>query len=125
MSEAGLVVEESWTGLAPEGLAGWPVTAVFCGSQEHTARVLRALAMMGRSEQVAVVGFGDFGLADYMRPGLTVARYDPAEVGKTAAELVFRRLAGDDGPARRVEVPVRLVTRGSGEIPPIRQVPMQ
>jgi LacI family transcriptional regulator len=124
MSEAGLVVEDSWTALAPERLADWPVTAVFCGGREHTARVLRALSMASRSDQVAVVGFGDFGLAGYLRPGLTVVRYDPAEVGRRAAELLLRRIDGDDEPARRVEVPVRLVARGSGEIPPIRRVPM-
>jgi LacI family transcriptional regulator len=79
--------------------------------------------MAGRSEQVAIVGFGDFGLADYVRPGLTVVSYDPAEVGRQAAELLFRRMDGEGGPARRVEVPVRLMARGSGEIPAIRRIP--
>lgn len=125
MSEAGLVVEDSWTTLTPERLPDWPVTAVFCGGREYTARVLRTLGMAGRSEQVAVVGFGDFGLADYVRPGLTVVSYSPAEIGRRAAELLFRRLDGDADPPRRVDVPVRLVARGSGEIPAIRRIPTQ
>jgi LacI family transcriptional regulator len=125
MAEAGLVIEDAWTTLVPQRLPDSPVTAVFCGGREHTRRVLRALAATGRSEQVAVVGFGDFSLADYLRPGLTVVSYDPAEVGRMAAELLFRRVDGDDGPARRVEVPVRLVARGSGEIPAMRRVPAQ
>jgi LacI family transcriptional regulator len=39
-------------------------------------------------------------------------------MGRIAAELLFGRLAGDGGPARRVELATRLITRGSGEIPP-------
>lgn len=123
MSQAGLAVEGSWTLLTPQRLPESPVTAVFCGGREHTAEVMRALAMAGRSEQTAVVGLGDFGLADYVRPGLTVVRYDPAEVGRLAAEMLFQRLEGRGGPAWRVEVPVRLVARGSGEIVAIRRAP--
>jgi LacI family transcriptional regulator len=111
------------------------VTAVFCAGREQTAAALRALAAVGAgpgaasgtvSTRVAVVGFGDFDLADFVRPGLTVVTYDPAEVGRKAAELLFRRLDGKDdrdGPdsaSRRteyVEVPTRLIPRGSGEIP--------
>jgi LacI family transcriptional regulator len=116
MSDAGLMIENSWTTLTAERLAGAPVTALLCGSREHTVRALLALAAAGRSDQVAVIGFGDFELADYVRPGLTVVTYDPAEVGRSAADLLFRRLDGNDGPARRVEVPTRLIARGSGEI---------
>ena len=35
-----------------------------------------------------------------------------------AAELVFSRLDGYDGPTRRVVVPTELIERGSGELPP-------
>ncbi len=122
MAEAGLATEDWWTTLAPQRLADLPLTAVFCAGREHAAAALRALAAAGAgrgtaSGQVAVVGFGDFKLADYVRPGLTVVTYDPAEVGRKAAELLFRRLDGDDGPARQVKVPTRLIPRGSGEIP--------
>jgi LacI family transcriptional regulator len=128
MAEAGLVAEDSWTTLTPQRLADSPVTAVFCAGREHTTAALRALAVPGAgpgapSRPVAIVGFGDFDLADFVRPGLTVVTYDPAEVGRKAAELLFRRLDGEDGldalPAtsRRVEVPTRLIPRGSGEIP--------
>lgn len=127
MAEAGLVAEDSWTTLTPHRLADSPVTAVFCAGREHTTAALRALAVPGAgpgalSRPVAIVGFGDFDLADFVRPGLTVVTYDPAEVGRKAAELLFRRLDGGDYPdtptsSRRVEVPMRLITRGSGEIP--------
>jgi LacI family transcriptional regulator len=125
MAEAGIVVEDSWTTLTPQRLADSPVTAVFCAGREHTSAALRALAAAGAgpgmaSDRIAVVGFGDFELADFARPGLTVVTYDPAEVGRSAAELLFRRLDGadaSDAPPRRVEVPTRLIPRGSGEIP--------
>jgi LacI family transcriptional regulator, galactose operon repressor len=35
-----------------------------------------------------------------------------------AAELLFRRLAGDRGPAERTEIATQLIERGSGETPP-------
>jgi len=117
MAEAGLVVDDSWTTLTAQRLAGSPVTAVFCGSRQHAASALRALAAAGRTDRVAVIGFGDFELADYIRPGLTVVTYDPGDVGRAAAGLLFPRLEGEDGPARRVQVPTRLIARGSGEIP--------
>jgi LacI family transcriptional regulator len=126
MKEVGLTVEESWTTLTPRQLADSLVTAIFCAGREHTSAALRALAAAGaRSEaggaaQVAIVGFGDLELADCVHPGLTVVTYDPAEVGRKAAELLFRRLDGPDGadaPPHRVEVPTRLIPRGSGEIP--------
>ena len=82
-----------------------------------------ALATADQSSQIALVGFGDYPLAEYVRPGLTVISYDPAEIGRTAAGLLFRRIEGEGGPARRVEVPMKLIARGSGEIsPPLGQV---
>jgi LacI family transcriptional regulator len=128
MAGAGIVVEDAWTTLTPQRLADSPVTAVFCAGREHTTAALRALAAAGAgpgtgSGRIAIVGFGDFELADFAQPGLTVVTYDPAEVGRVAAELLFHRLGGDDGPdaphtaPRRAEVPTQLIPRGSGEIP--------
>ena len=41
---------------------------------------------------------------------------DPGGLGRAAAELLFERLDGFDGPSRRVELPTRLIARGSGEL---------
>ena len=43
---------------------------------------------------------------------------DPHALGRTAAELVFSRLDGYDGPSRHVVIPTELIERGSGELPP-------
>jgi LacI family transcriptional regulator len=32
--------------------------------------------------------------------------------------MLFERLGGYQGPARRIELPTTLIVRGSGEIPP-------
>jgi LacI family transcriptional regulator len=125
MSAAGLPVDAAWTTLAPQRLLDSAVTAVLCGSREHTMRVLRALATAqhtptarGRTRRVAVVGFGDFELADLVSPGVTVVSYDPAQIGHAAGDLLVERVAGEQGPPRRVELPTRLIPRGSAEFPP-------
>ncbi|NBE94988.1 LacI family transcriptional regulator [Nonomuraea sp. KC401] len=89
-----------------------PPTAVFAGNGRYTVTVLRALA--GR--RLALVGFDDFELADLLQPGVTVVAQDPSWMGRVAAELLFRRLRGDVGPSEHIELPVRLIPRGSGEI---------
>ena len=125
MAAAGLATDPAWTTLAPQRLLDSPVTAVFCGSREQTVRALRALAAAehtptarGRTRRVAVVGFGDFEIADLISPGLTVVSYDPGEIGRTAAGLLVRRVTGENGPPRRVEIPTKLIVRGSAEFPP-------
>ncbi|MEV0378636.1 LacI family DNA-binding transcriptional regulator [Nonomuraea sp. NPDC050643] len=91
-----------------------PPTALFTGNGRYTVTTLRALS--GR--RVALVGFDDFELADLLAPGVSVVAQDPSWMGRVAAELLFRRLRGDTGPSEHIELPVRLITRGSGELPP-------
>jgi LacI family transcriptional regulator len=117
MAAAGLPADEAWATLTPPQLLNGTVTAVLCGSHEHTALALRTLATQG-ARRVAVVGFGDFELAEFLVPGVTVIAYDSAEVGRAAAELLRARMNGYNGPPRRVVVPARLVPRGSAEISP-------
>lgn len=97
-----------------------PATALFCGNNRVTVSVLRELAARqpDRSGWPAVVGFDDFELADLLDPAVTVVAQDPAELGRTAAELLFGRLAGTrTGRAQTVRLPTRLIRRGSGEVP--------
>ncbi len=128
LEAAGLPYDESLTHLAPPTaeairhalarvLAGQdPATALFCGNNRVTVQVLRELAK--RPERPALVGFDDFELADVLQPPITVVAQDPAELGRTAAELLFERLGGDrQGRAKTVRLPTRLIPRGSGELP--------
>lgn len=128
MEDAGIPVEDSWMSLgvtdpqrvrraAEDMLAGpRPVTAVFAGNNRVTVTVVRVLAEQSR--RTAVVGFDDFELADLLQPGVTVVAQDAAAIGRTAAERLFRQLDGDLITPERIELPTRLITRGSGELPP-------
>jgi LacI family transcriptional regulator len=107
MAATGLAVDPAWLALDAAGVAHADVTAVFCADRERTWAALRALG----PRNVAVVGFGDFQLADLLSPPVTVISYDPELIGRTAGELLLRRMAGDQAPPRRVEVPVRLIAR--------------
>lgn len=95
-----------------------PPTAVFACRNILSIGAIRALRQLGLAEQVALVGFDDFPLADLMTPSLTVVRQNVREIGRRAAELLFSRIDGDTSPPRRILSIPTLVVRGSGEIPP-------
>jgi len=93
-----------------------PPTALFTSQNLVTIGVSRALLRLAAQDVIALVGFDDFPLADLLRPGITVIAQDTEQLGRLAAELLFRRLAGDASPTRTHVVPTRLIARGSGEI---------
>jgi LacI family transcriptional regulator len=95
-----------------------PPTAVFTSQNLITIDAVRAIHDLGRARSVALVGFDDVVLGDVVDPGLTVLAQDPAGLGRTAAELLFARLDGFDGPSREIVLAPTLVARGSGELPP-------
>jgi LacI family transcriptional regulator len=102
-----------------ELLSGYePPTALFSSQNLITIGAVRALVELGLHGRIAVVGFDDVPLSDAVRPALTVVAQDPAALGRAAAERLFARLDGDSSPAREVVLPVSLIERGSGEIPP-------
>lgn len=93
-----------------------PPTAFFTSQNLVTIGASRALRALGLQDTVAHVGFDDFPLADMLSPGMSVIAQDIEAMGRTAAEILFNRLDGDESPARTVVVPTRLIERGSGEI---------
>jgi LacI family transcriptional regulator len=128
MAAAGLAVAESWVTMASPDRAGVsealrrmtggpsPVTAVFCGNNRITALALREIR--DQELRLALVGFDDLELADLLTPAVTVVAQSTAMLGRTAADLLFRRLDGYRGPPESVEIPTSLIIRGSGEIGP-------
>jgi LacI family transcriptional regulator len=90
-----------------------PATAIFAANARSSMLLMYAL----RDDPLAVVGFGDFPLADLLRPTLTVVDQDPAQLGALAAERVFERL---DHPKRRLKrvniLDVTLIERESCRI---------
>lgn len=93
-----------------------PPTALFTGQNLITIGASRTLRALGLQDSVAMVGFDDFPLADMLRPGISVVVQDVEAMGALAAEILFRRLDGDDSPTGTRIVPTRLIPRGSGEI---------
>ncbi len=128
MAAARLPVDEAWIATGPTDAAAVttavdrltsgpaPVTALFTANNRITFGALQRLpALVARP---ALVGFDDLELAALLSPGLTVIAQDPAGLGRAAADLLFRRLDGYDGPPQRVVLPTRLISRGSGESAP-------
>jgi LacI family transcriptional regulator len=95
-----------------------PPTAVFAAQNLIAIGSVRALHALGLQHEVAMVSFDDIPLADAVEPGITVIAQDPHGLGRTAAELLFARLGGDDAPSRHVVLPTELIERGSGELAP-------
>lgn len=93
-----------------------PPTAVFAQNNRNSIGALQAIQATGA--RVAFIGFDDFELAHMLPIPATVIGYDPAEMARAAAELLFARLAGDGRPPQRIVIPTKLIARGSGEIVP-------
>ncbi|HEY4993260.1 MAG TPA: substrate-binding domain-containing protein, partial [Nakamurella sp.] len=93
-----------------------PPTAVFAGNNMVAVGALTALSRRNALRTIAVVGFDDLDLATVLDPPLTVIEQDPEAIGRIAAAEVFGWLGGAV-PTRDVVVPLRLIERGSGEIP--------
>jgi LacI family transcriptional regulator len=89
-----------------------PPTAIFTTNNRSTAGAIRAIH--SRDAQLGLVGFDDFEFADLLDPPVTVVWHDPAALGRAAAEQLFRRLDGSNGPVIRKTIPSRLVVRSSG-----------
>jgi LacI family transcriptional regulator len=87
-----------------------PPTAVFSSNARVTMDLIPAL----RGRNVALVGFGDFQMADQLSPPVTVVRQDPVELGRLAATRALARFADSDGRHEPATVlPVSLVLRES------------
>jgi LacI family transcriptional regulator len=87
-----------------------PPTAIFAANNRISIGVLRALAAHG--DDLEVVGFDDFELAEPLARPPTTVSYDPADLGREAAGLLVGRLDGDARPPQRMILPTELVVRG-------------
>jgi LacI family transcriptional regulator len=97
------------------GVADSP-TALFAAHNRLTVGAIQALRSLGLEKRTAIVGFDDFELADMLQPAVSVVAQDPVEIGRLGAEILFRRMSGDDSPVREHVVATRFIMRGSGEI---------
>lgn len=93
--------------------SGAPHDAIFAASDLMAIAAMRALTDLGLRvpDDVAVVGYDDIALADYVTPGLTTVRQDTGAGGRALVENILSVLAGND--ARDVTLPTELVVRQS------------
>ncbi|GAA2386882.1 LacI family DNA-binding transcriptional regulator [Nonomuraea africana] len=94
-----------------------PPTAFFVTNNRAAIGLMQALRDHP-GPRPAFVGFDDFEMAGVFTPGVTVVRYDVTRLGSAAVELLLARVRDPARPSQRVTVPVELVVRGSGEVPP-------
>ena len=92
-------------------------TAVFASTPLVGLGVLRALKRLDRQD-IAVVVFGDFPLAELMTPPTTVVDQRPTALAHAAFDHLERRLDDPHSPVVETVLPTRLIQRGSGELPP-------
>ncbi len=92
-------------------------TAVFAANDYMAIGLLRALAEAGVRvpEEIAVAGFDDIPLSQYLAPPLTTVRVDAHELGERAVRIWFESGRAEDAPSgRRHEVlATKLVVRSS------------
>jgi LacI family transcriptional regulator len=92
-------------------------TAFFTSNTLATRYVLASLLNLGvkMPNDLALVGFDDFDLADLTSPPLTVVRQPAQEMGRVAASLLFERIARGELPktGNRIVLPVEIVLRRS------------
>lgn len=91
-------------------------TAFFVANNLMTIGAVAAIQGRGLAipRDIALVGFDDFSWANVFRPRLTTVAQPTYELGRTAAELLVARIAGEpESPPERVVLPGRLVVRES------------
>ena len=106
-----------------------PPTAIFAANPRAGIGVAHHLHTSGRTD-VALISFGDFALAETLRPAVTIVHQDPVAIGIAAIERVLTHLDArtqraadpavripEDAP-RTIIVDSPLVVRGSGEVQP-------
>ncbi len=87
-----------------------PPTAFFGTNNRITVGILGELWRRGSDAEV--VGFDDFEMSNLMPRPFTVISYDTRALGRQAAELLFRRLAGDRSQPITTSLATKLVERG-------------
>lgn len=87
---------------------GDPPTALFALNNRTCVGVLQVVTSERRA--VSVLGFDGLELAGLLSIPLTLITHDPGELGRSAARLLFARLAGDRGPQHRTVLPTTLVS---------------
>lgn len=92
-----------------------PPTAIFAGNNLLTLGALKAVRARGLHipRDVALAGFDEMPWSALVEPGITVIEQPTYELGRTAAEVLLRRLENPARPTREVVLKGRLIVRES------------
>ena len=90
-------------------------TAIFASNDLSAIAVMAAAAELGISvpEQLSVIGFDDIPEASRHTPPLSTVRQPIQRLGEVAASMLFALLRGEKPDVTHVQLPTRLVPRGT------------
>ncbi|MFF0909372.1 LacI family DNA-binding transcriptional regulator [Microbacterium enclense] len=99
-----------------------PPTAVFAANDLSALSIVQVAAERGLRvpEDLSVVGFDDVPEAARAQPGLTTVRQPMQRLGGEAVRMVLALLAGEELDETHIQLPTRLVARGTTAPPPAR-----
>lgn len=97
-------------------------TAVFCGSDILAVGALRycQAERIPVPEEVSIMGFDNLEISELVMPGLTTLTVPLRAMGEAAADMLLRRGRSEETEPV-IDLPVRLVVRGSTRAPEIPQ----
>ena len=92
-----------------------PPDAIFCANDMMAVGCFDALKQLGAiiPDDVAVIGFDDRNIAQYMHPPLSTLVLPLYEMGRTAAELLIDAAGGLHTTPSRIKVECELIARES------------
>lgn len=92
-----------------------PPTAIFCFNDLMALGVLNYAQAhgIGIPGALSVIGFDDITLAAYTVPGLTTISQPKYELGRHVAQVLLRRIDGDDQPPQHEILSTTLIERGT------------
>lgn len=89
--------------------------AIFTTNSLLTAGALMAIQERGLTipQDVALVGFDETTWSTLVQPAITLIAQPTEEIGRTATDLLLKRIENPDRPAREVILKAQLLVRGS------------
>ncbi len=96
------------------------VTGVFCFNDDMASWLQKALRRcnLAMPRDVSLIGVDDLPYAEFFDAPLTTFALPGEEIGRQAADLLIRRLNGEQFAPQRIRVPARFVQRLSSAAPP-------
>ncbi|HPG38956.1 MAG TPA: LacI family DNA-binding transcriptional regulator [bacterium] len=90
-------------------------TAIFCADDSMAIGVIERLRQEGLRvpNDIAVMGFDDIEIAEYIKPALTTIRQPIYELGKTASQSLLNLINGKQKPPLHKLLDVKLIKRES------------